>query len=88
MKEVSTSDAGTYEITIRNKLGEVSSSVEVKIKKIYQAPVFIQQLTDVQQVIKRSRMVLFICCVHMCWLQWIVKQVYPCSLKSRQCSVT
>ena len=44
------SDAGKYEITVKNKLGEVSSAVKVKINKIYTVPQFAENLMDVQQV--------------------------------------
>ncbi|XP_037094652.1 obscurin-like isoform X2 [Pollicipes pollicipes] len=50
VKPVLASDAGKYEITIRNTLGEVSSAVQVKVNKVYCVPQFTEKLTDVQQL--------------------------------------
>ncbi|XP_043203260.1 obscurin-like isoform X2 [Amphibalanus amphitrite] len=50
IKPAETSDAGKYEITIKNKLGEKSSAVKVKINKIYTVPQFAEKLMDVQQI--------------------------------------
>ena len=50
IQQAEISDAGKYGITIKNKLGEVSSAVKVKVNKIYTAPQFVENLMDVQQV--------------------------------------
>ncbi|KAI5708872.1 hypothetical protein M8J76_005116 [Diaphorina citri] len=42
-------DAGKYTCTLENKHGKASSSGEIQVRKLYQAPHFLQKFTDQQQ---------------------------------------
>ncbi|KAI5693209.1 hypothetical protein M8J75_011082 [Diaphorina citri] len=47
-------DAGKYTCTLENKHGKASSSGEIQVRKLYQAPHFLQKFTDQQQLPKRD----------------------------------
>ncbi|KAL7294623.1 hypothetical protein TKK_0011927 [Trichogramma kaykai] len=47
----SPADAGVYSCEVRNPLGADKSSAEATVRKIYQAPVFMQKFTDLQQAV-------------------------------------
>lgn len=43
-------DIGTYTCKLKNPIGEVESKANIKVKKVFHAPEFIQKLHDLDQV--------------------------------------
>ncbi|XP_063239264.1 obscurin-like [Bacillus rossius redtenbacheri] len=50
IKPVRMSDDGTYSCQLKNPLGSVQSSAKATVRKVYQAPKFVQSFTDIQQL--------------------------------------
>lgn len=50
-------DAGKYTCTLENKHGKASSSGEIQVRKLYQAPHFLQKFTDQQQVSTKNKQI-------------------------------
>lgn len=88
IRPLAMNDVGKYDCTLTNRLGKASTSCNVAVRKVYQAPKFTQTFGDLQQVIyirrqSRNRINFNVISVAQLRCQVPVQSQWPSS--SRRC---